>query len=410
VRVLLINAFHYLRGGVERTYFDTSRWLAAAGHDVLHFATRDPRNFESPTARFFAPAADFGPEAPWFSQARQLPRALWSRPAARALERLLAETRPDVAHLHAPSRHLTPSVIRTLDRAGVPMVMTLHDFKPWCTNRILFAHGSPCERCKGGHHVHAFLTGCVQDSRVKSAIGTIEAYLHEALAAYRPIRRWIAPSRFTHDKAIEHGLDPDLVRLVPHGVELRPAAETSRAPLSLPDVPYVLYAGRVAEEKGVRLLPTLALRIAPTPLVVAGGGPLLEWLRHQTASLPGVLPLGHLDEPAFAATLARAAVVVIPSLTYENFCYAAAEALAVARPVVASSRGAIPELVVPERTGLLVAAGDALGLAESVRRALVDPAAASWGAAGREEVATRGAPARHLERLLGVYREAIEAG
>ena len=60
MRVLLVNAFHYLRGGVERTYLDESRWLSAAGHEVAHLATRDPRNLPSPTAAFFAPAADYG--------------------------------------------------------------------------------------------------------------------------------------------------------------------------------------------------------------------------------------------------------------------------------------------------------------------------------------------------------------
>ena len=58
MRILLVNAFHYLRGGVERTYLDESRWLAAAGHEVAHLATRDPRNLPSPTAAFFAPAVD----------------------------------------------------------------------------------------------------------------------------------------------------------------------------------------------------------------------------------------------------------------------------------------------------------------------------------------------------------------
>ena len=84
----------------------------------------------------------------------------------------------DVAHLHAPSRHLTPSILEPLERAKVPVVMTLHDFKPWCTNRILFAKGEPCERCRGGRHWRATATGCVQGSRLKSVVGTLEAVAH----------------------------------------------------------------------------------------------------------------------------------------------------------------------------------------------------------------------------------------
>lgn len=150
MRVLLVNAFHYLRGGVERTYLDESRWLVAAGHEVAHLAIRDPRNLPSPTAACFAPQVDYGEGAPLARQLGQLPRALWSRPAAEAAARIVREFRPEVAHLHAPSRYLTPAILRPFERARVPVLMTLHDFKPWCTNRILFAHGAPCERCMGG--------------------------------------------------------------------------------------------------------------------------------------------------------------------------------------------------------------------------------------------------------------------
>src|ERR1043166_2093280 len=219
MRVLMVNAFHWLKGGVERTVFDETRWLEAAGHEGGHFATRDPRNCESRFARHFAPAADFGEGTPAWRQLPQLARVLWSAPAARALVGLLAEWRPDVAHVHAPSRYLTPSVIAELERAGVPSVMTLHDFKPWCTNRVLFARGEVCERCRGGHHWHAVTTGCVQRSRLKSAVGAVEAYAHDRRGAYRPIRRWIAPSAFVREKAAELGADPARVRLLAHGVE-----------------------------------------------------------------------------------------------------------------------------------------------------------------------------------------------
>lgn len=404
MRVLLVNAFHYLRGGVERTYFDESRWLAAAGHEVAHLAIRDPRNLPSPTTAHFAPAAEYGADTPWTRLLAQLPRAVWSAPAARAAASLLREFRPDVAHVHAPSRYLTPSVLRPFERAGVPVVMTLHDFKPWCTNRVLFARGGPCERCRGGRHWHALAVGCVQGSRAKSAVGMVEAYAHDALGAYRAVRRWLAPSRFVLEKAAELGADPARLRLVPHGVE--PGAPAADTPVPVKGR-YVLFAGRLSLEKGVRLLPALAARIAPVPLVVAGGGPLEGWLAETVMLAPNLRPLGHRDAGEVRALVRGAAVVIVPSLFYETYCYAAAEALLDARVVVASRLGAIPELVEHEVTGLLVPPGDAAALAEAVRRALADPAAAGWGEAGRTRVLAAGDPARHVETLTAVYREAM---
>jgi glycosyltransferase involved in cell wall biosynthesis len=405
MRVLLVNAFHYLRGGVERTYLDESRWLSEAGHEVIHFATRDPRNQPSPTESHFAPAAEFGETAPAGRLLGQLPRAIWSGPAARAMEGLLREQKPDIAHLHAPSRYLTPAFLPALEKAGVPVVMTLHDFKPWCTNRILFARGKPCERCKGGQHWHAIATGCVQDSRARSAVAMVEAYVHDVRGAYRAVRRWIAPSAFVLEKAVEHGVARADVRLLPHGV----AAGVGTADHE-PIEPYVLFSGRLALEKGVRLLPGLAAHLEPTPVVVVGEGPLRGWLEREARSTPNLRLLGHVEDATLADLRSAAAVVVVPSLFYEHFCYAVAEALLDRRPVVASAIGAIPELVEHEVTGLLVPPGDVTALGDAVDRALIDPAAAGWGEAGRLRVSEVGEPARHVEGLLSIYREAMNGG
>jgi glycosyltransferase involved in cell wall biosynthesis len=404
VRVLLVNAFHWPKGGVERTYFDESRWLAAAGHEVAHFATRDARNLPSPTAAYFAPAADFGEGGSGRAQLAQLPRALWSAPAADAMSRLLRAFSPDVAHLHAPSRYLTPSVLRPLERAGVPIVHTLHDFKPWCTNRLLYAHGEICERCRGGKHWHAVTTACVQDSRARSVVGAAEAYLHDAVGAYRAVRRWVAPSVFVRDKALSFGVAPERLRVLFHGVE--PPAAVGPAPPGTPER-YVLFAGRLSVEKGVRLLPEIAARIAPVPLLVAGEGPLGPWLDAQRSA--NVRRLGHLPDAELAGLRAHAAVVVAPSLFVEHFGYSVAEALLDARAVVASRIGALPELVEHEVTGLLAEPGDAKGFADQVRRALDDAAAARWGEAGRERVRRVGDPAVHVAGLTALYEEARRA-
>jgi glycosyltransferase involved in cell wall biosynthesis len=409
VRVLLVHAFHYLRGGVERAVLDESRWLTAAGHEVAHFAIRDSRNLPSPTAAFFAPHVDFEAHAPWTSQLAGLPHVLWSRPAARGMEALLARHRPDVAHVHAPSRYLTPSVLRPLERAGVPMVMTLHDFKPWCTNRTLFAHGEPCVRCRGGRHWHAVAEACVQDSRAKSLVGAIEAYVHDAVRAYRGIRQWIAPSRFTRDQAVELGLDPARVRVLPHALEPQPAPPPQDPP-TMPAPPYVLYAGRLSLEKGVRLLPAVALRLLPTTLMVAGDGPLAGWLATQARSLHNLKLAGRLDAEPLARAIAGAAVALVPSLSYETFCFAAAEALMAGRPVVASRIGAIPELVEHEVTGLLASPGDASATADATLRALRDPAAPGWAAEGRRRVLERTEPRRFVKGLVDCFRIAGATG
>jgi glycosyltransferase involved in cell wall biosynthesis len=293
-------------------------------------------------------------------------------------------------------------VIAGLERAGVPVVMTLHDFKPWCTNRVLYARGEVCVRCKGGSHWHAVAVGCVQHSRLKSLVGALEAYDHDRRGAYRPVRRWIAPSRFVREQAIELGADAAPVRVHAHGVEAAPPAAAG-----VPALPerFVLYAGRLAEEKGVRLLPALARGMAPTPLVVAGGGPLERWLAEQGG--PGLVRLGHLETPALASVRARAAAVVVPSLFPETFGYAVAEAQLDARAVIASRIGALTELVEHEVTGLLVPPGEGEALVAAAKRVLAEPERArSWGEAARDRAHAAFAPDAHTRGLVAVYEEA----
>ena len=403
MRVLMLNAFHWLKGGVERTVFDETAWLGRAGHEVAQFAIRDPRNLPSRFADHFAPAADYSETTPAWRQLAQLPRAIWSAPAERALAGLLREWRPDVAHVHAPSRYLTPSVIAGLERAGVPVVMTLHDFKPWCTNRVLYARGEVCVRCKGGKHWHAVAVGCVHRSRLKSIVGALEAYDHDRRGAYRPVRRWIAPSRFVGEQSVALGADAARVRVLAHGVEAAAPAASG-----VPELPerFLLYAGRLSEEKGVRLLPALARAIAPTPLVVAGGGPLAGWLDGQAGA--GMRRLGHLGTHALAAVRAHAAAVVVPSLFPETFGYAVAEAQLDARPVIASRIGALGELVENDVTGLLVPPGDEAALIAAARRTLAEPERArAWGDAARARAQVAFDPAAHTRGLVAIYEEAL---
>jgi glycosyltransferase involved in cell wall biosynthesis len=407
LRILLVNAFHYLRGGVERAYLDESRWLEAAGQTPAHYAVLHPRNLPSPTSQFFAPAAEYGANTPVRGLLAQLPSAIWSRAAGLGVARLVDSFRPDVAHIHAPSRYLTPAVLRPLQEAGVPIVMTLHDFKPWCTNRMLYSGGAYCERCLGGRHWHALAAGCVQGSRLKSAVGMIEAYLHDYVAAYRSVALWIAPSRFVEERALRLGVPPSRIRLLRHAVAFEPPAVLVARANGTPARPYVLYAGRLSVEKGAALLPGIARGLGDTAtLLVAGDGPLRESLEAEAARLPNLELVGHRSSGDLAALRRGAGAIVVPSVVSETFCFAVAEALMDSRPVVASCVGAIPELVQHEVSGLLVEPGDVDGFVAALKRALGSPDAPAWGAQGRRALVASTSPDRHVAGLLEIYRDA----
>jgi glycosyltransferase involved in cell wall biosynthesis len=156
------------------------------------------------------------------------------------------------------------------------------------------------------------------------------------------------------------------VRVVPVGVTV---PDTTLEP---DEPPHLLYAGRLSEEKGVIELTEAA---AGLPLVVAGDGPL----RDRVAQA-----LGFVSPAQLAAEYDRAAVVVCPSRR-EGYGVVAREAMAHARPVVATRVGGLAEAVVDGETGLLVPPGDTGALRAALERLLADAELrARLGAAGRE--------------------------
>ena len=207
---------------------------------------------------------------------------------------------------------------------------------------------------------------------------------------------------------LQNGVDTDHFRLAP------PDAGT-RAALGLdPQRPVVGTIGRLEDRKGHDQL----LRAAGTMLaggngrrpqiVIVGDGPLREKLQAQAHSL------GVADSVRFVGTvadvrpsLAAMDVFVLPSHA-EGMSNALMEAMAAARPVVATAVGGNTEVVVDGKTGVLIPPADPAAIADAIAALLRDPdRAAGLGAAAREFVTRRfGARARVAE-LAQLYEERL---
>ncbi len=196
-------------------------------------------------------------------------------------------------------------------------------------------------------------------------------------------------------------LSPDRVHLLYKGID----TERFR-PRPLPEVPTVGFAGRLDERKGLPVLLDAWQRIerlrwpVPPRLRIAGDGPLSGAVRAWRAGLahPEAVELvGWCDDmPSFHASTT---LLAVPS-RYEGFGLSAAEAMACGRPVVASRASSLPEIVVHDRTGLLVPPGAAVPLARALTRLLADPALCGrLGAAGRERIVRRFSRTAMLDRL-----------
>jgi glycosyltransferase involved in cell wall biosynthesis len=245
-----------------------------------------------------------------------------------------------------------------------------------------------------------------------------------AVAPFGALRRWairraallLAPNREESGRVRDaYGLGDRAVYFpnpVPPPVA-SPPAMVVKAGLGLAQADrYVLFVGRIDANKGVDLLLAAFRRLAPARpdlhLVLAGDGPDRPALQAQAAGLARVHFLGWVeDRPRVFGLHAAAEVVACPSYS-EAFCYAAAEAMATERPVVASAVGGLRDLVVDGRTGWLVPPGDAGALADALAKVLDDPGGAhAMGQAGGERVRREFSEAVLGPRLADLMRHAM---
>lgn len=312
---------------------------------------------------------------------------------AEAVERLrAAEVQVDV---------LGPASYRHFGLAGDIGVMPAMRRRPWAGPLLVASLTRAVRRAaRDADLVHAHwlpTAAAAYFARVPYVVtlhGTDVALAHRAPRLARRLlrgaREVIAVSNALAEEA--RALGANGVTVIPNGIELPPEPGEEENPA------YVLYAGRLAPEKGIE---ELAAATEGLRLVVAGDGPL----RRLVPSALGFVP-----RPQFERILAGATVVVCPSRR-EGFGVACAEAMSYGRAVVASDVGGLRDLVRDGETGLVVPPRDPAALRAAIDRLLADvELRARLGAAAREHVRELCDWDRITERTTAVYRRALAHG
>jgi L-malate glycosyltransferase len=174
----------------------------------------------------------------------------------------------------------------------------------------------------------------------------------------------------------------------------------------------VLFLANLEVRKGIHVLLDAFARLrADLPaarLLIAGEGPEADSVRRRAAQLGGVELLGQLDRSRVMAAMRDCDVYCLPSYG-EPYGMAALEAMACARPVVATAAGGLQHLV-PDDGGRKVAPGDPAALAGALRELLLDPGLRrAMGQRNRAEIERRFAWSRVGDRLERIYEETLSA-
>jgi starch synthase len=245
----------------------------------------------------------------------------------------------DIVHCHTWYTHLAGCLVKHLQ--GVPLVLTTHSLephRPWKVEQLGTAYD---------------VSSWIERVAYESADGVVA--VSEAMK---------------HDVHEEYGVAPDRIRVIHNGIDLeqyRPSPDPSvlRALKIDPEVPFVLFVGRITRQKGIVHLVNAIRHFTPGVQVVlcAGAPDTPEIAREMTEAVARarqdsshsiVWIQEMLPKETIITLYTHAAIFVCPSV-YEPFGIINLEAMACETPVVASAVGGIPEVVDHGTTGLLVA-------------------------------------------------------
>lgn len=353
-RVLFAHNAYQHKGGEDSVVTEEIALLESRGHQVDIFSRHND-------------------DIAAFSSLAVASQTLWSSRTMHDLAARVDSFRPDIIHVHNTFPLISPSLYWAAERAGVPVVQTLHNFRLLCLNALFLRNGQVCEDCLGHLPWRGVRHACYRGSAAASAALAGMLMLHRGLGTYRnKVARYIALNEFCRSKFIEGGLPAERVVVKPNFVDFD-------APESVPRAGF-LFVGRLSVEKGVATLARAMTLLPDARLRVAGDGPEAAVLGDVT----GVTRLGSLPGDAVRQEMNHAAALVVPSICYENFPRTMAEAFACSLPVIASRIGALEDIVRDGETGLLFDPGNPHDLADRM----------AWAQAHPEEMATMGRNAR----------------
>jgi len=321
--------------------------------------------------------------------------AFYPRETVRQFEATLEAFRPDVVHVHELFPLVSPWILPSCTRRGIPVVMTVLDYRLTCPVGTHLREGRICEQCIGGREHRALVNNC-RGSVVESATVALFNAMARRFRLYSDhVSRFVGPSEFTCRWLVEKlGIEPSRVSMVPCVVETPERGVDDPAAGG-----YVGCATRLSPEKGLDTL-VEAARLTGLPFSIA---------RNETsvvsAAVPPDVPVVVTRSPDELDAYYRGArMMVFPSIWFETFGLVGAESMSHGVPVIAARIGALANLVDDGVNGLLFEPGNARDLAQKVTRLWQDPdLCRRFGRAAREKSASHWGGRTHVARLGSVY-------
>lgn len=393
-------------GGEERHVNTLSQSLAQRGHSVtlITFATSldegESRDGEVRIIRVRSSAS----RLPFLYSNPSWPHAVPVPDPAitRAISKEVGANLPDIAHGH---NWIINSALKPLRRAGVPIIVTLHDYSQVCPTKRFVEKRE--HECTGPEPAKCMACSADKFGRLSGAT-TFLGNVVMSRQRRRNVNQFISVSHAvasrvairSNETMVAAGVNSTVI---PNFIPDSQIVDDILPPTS--DAP-IVFVGDMSNDKGISVLLDAYGRLHDPPKLILVG----RFTPETPPNLPsGASSTGPLPHSEAMNILKGARLMVVPS-TWQDPCPTVVlEGMAAGRPVVASAVGGITDMVVDGETGLLVPPGNAEALSVSIAKVLGDPKlASSMGSAGRDRSRSYTVSAV-VDRLEKIYYEHVSA-
>lgn len=410
MKILLINKFHYMKGGTETFHFNLAEELKAAGHEVIYFSMQDDRNIPCDQDKYFVSNIDYNnPNLSIIEKVKLASKLIYSFEAKRKIEQLIIDEKPDIAHIGLLHRQLTFSVVDALKKHNIPVVMHLHELSCVCPcYTMLRPNGTICRECIEHGFTSCIKYKCMKNSFSKSLLAYFEATYLKLGKYYNKIDLYIAECKFYENivKNSAFTTSPIIQKnnFLPMNQEYKSHINHEN---------YILYFGRYAREKGIMtLLKAYSNLECREKLVLVGGGSelpeMMKFIEKNNLS-----NRVEVNGPKFGSEMEdiikKAKIVVVPSEWYENGAFVALQAMAMGKIVIASNIAGLSEIFVDGVTGYLAEPGNVDDYIKVISNALsmTDSEYKKMSFNAVNSVKNRCDSKKYIDDLLDIYDKLI---
>ena len=337
MKVLIVHNDYGKYSGEEAVVDKMAAMLRNHGHEVAFYRLTSAGSRESLGGKVHGFAA-----------------GIYSPSGVRGMREALRRERPDVVNVHNLYPFISPAALRECSKAGVPVVMTVHNFRLVCPTGLFMRDGRLCELClQRGNEWGCIRYNC-EHSRLKSLGYALRNAVARCTGAYRKnVSAYACITDFQRRKLSEAGFPPDRLCVIPNFMD------------SVHDVVpvghYVAYCGRLSREKGIDMIIEVARRHPEIPFKLAGEVRDKELLK----DIPANCRLaGYLTGAGLEDFYKDAAFFVMASRWYEGFPMSILEAAQYGKPTIGPDHGGFTEIIGKgdEAIGRLFTPGDVNGL------------------------------------------------